>query len=569
VLFLDGHQEHAGSVRTQASSEEKIMSLHGGQLVAKALKAAGTDVIFTLCGGHIMPIYDGCVDEGIRVVDMRHEQAAVHAADAWARCTGKPGVAVVTAGPGVTDGVTGVANAYRANSPVLVIGGQGPTFQFGQGSLQEMDHVGLMKPITKWSGQALQTDRLPEFVELALRHARAGIPGPVFLEIPIDILMNQVSEKSLRFPRMSFDRQGLQPSPTTIQQAVELLNQAKRPVMIAGSSVKWSSAHGELNRLMDQLHLPTYTNGMGRGCVPPDSPQFFSHSRRKAFKETDLLILAGTVLDFRLNFGRDLGPDVKIIQMDLDRTVIGQNRSADVGLVGDLGPVFDSLREASAANQPELRFTAWCDELREAEISAASKLEPRLTSGDVPIDPMRLCREIAEFVDRETIVIGDGGDIVSMAAKVIPVEWPGQWMDPGPLGCLGIGMPFAIAAQLASPDKKVLVVFGDGSFGFNGFEFDTAMRFKLPIMSVVGNDAAWGQMRRPQVALYGAERAVATKLDATRYDRIVEAFGGYGELVERPEEIAPALRRMSASGKPACNNVRIAEQPPTLADKYF
>jgi acetolactate synthase-1/2/3 large subunit len=182
---------------------------------------------------------------------------------------------------------------------------------------------------------------------------------------------------------------------------------------------------------------------------------------------------------------------------------------------------------------------------------------------------MRLCREIAEFVDRETIIIGDGGDIVSMAAKVIPVRWPGQWMDPGPLGCLGIGLPFAIAAQLAHPDKKVLVIFGDGSFGFNGFEFDTAVRFKLPILSVVGNDAAWGQMRRPQVALYGEERAVATKLAATRYDRIVEAFGGYGELVERPEEIAPALRRMAAAGKPACVNVRIAEQPPTLADKYF
>ncbi|HXF04045.1 MAG TPA: thiamine pyrophosphate-binding protein [Blastocatellia bacterium] len=545
------------------------MNLHGGQLVARTLKAAGVDVIFTLCGGHIMPIYDGCLDEGIRIIDVRHEQAAVHAADAWARCTGRPGVAVITAGPGVTDGVTGVANAYRANSPILVIGGQGPFFQFGQGSLQEMDHVALMKPITKWAGQVLQTERIPELIEVALRHALAGIPGPVFLEIPIDLLMNQVSEKRVYWPRLNFERQGLRPSMTLIDRAADLLCQARRPVLIAGSSVKWADAHRELNRFIDALHLPTYTNGMGRGTVPPDSPNFFAHSRRAALQQADVLVLAGAILDFRLNFGRDLHPEVKIIQMDLDRAVIGQNRSADVGLVGDLGAIFEALREAMVARCPEHRFTAWRDELREIELAALRKMEPRLYSSEVPIDPLRLCREIADFVDDETIVIGDGGDIVSLASKVIPVRWPGQWMDPGPLGCLGIGMPFALAAQLAHPEKKVLVIFGDGSFGFNGFEFDTAVRFNLPIMSVVGNDAAWGQMRRPQIALYGNERAVATKLAPTRYDRVVEALGGYGEWVERPEEIAPALRRMAASGKPACVNVRIAEQPPSLGEKYF
>lgn len=545
------------------------MNLHGGQLVAKTLKAAGVDVIFTLCGGHIMPIYDGCLDEGIRIIDVRHEQAAVHAADAWARCTGRPGVAVVTAGPGVTDGVTGVANAYRANSPILVIGGQGPLFQFGQGSLQEMDHVALMKPITKWAGQVLQTERIPELIEVALRHALAGIPGPVFLEIPIDLLMNQVSEKRVSWPRLDFERQGLRPSMALIDRAVELLSQARRPVLIAGSSVKWADAHRELNRFIDALHLPTYTNGMGRGTVPPDSPNFFAHSRRAALQQADVLVLAGAILDFRLNFGRDLHPEAKIIQMDMDRAVIGQNRSADVGLVGDLGAIFEALREAAAARCPERRFTAWREELREIELAAQRKMEPRLYSSEVPIDPLRLCREIADFVDEETIVIGDGGDIVSLAAKVIPVRWPGQWMDPGPLGCLGIGMPFALAAQLAHPEKKVLVIFGDGSFGFNGCEFDTAVRFHLPIMSVVGNDAAWGQMRRPQIALYGHERAVATKLAPTRYDRVVEAFGGYGEWVERPEDIAPALRRMATSGKPACVNVRIAEQPPSFGEKYF
>jgi len=545
------------------------MNLHGGQLVAKTLKAAGVEVVFTLCGGHILPIYDGCVDEGIRLIDLRHEQAAVHAADAWARCTGKPGVAVVTAGPGVTDSVTGVANAFRAGSPVLVIGGQAPSFQLGQGSLQEMDHVSLMRPITKWAGQVLHTERIPEMIEIALRHATAGIPGPVFLEIPVDILMNQVSEKSVRFPHMVREPQELRPRPEAIRRALALLAQAERPVLVAGSSVRWSRAHEARARFVDRLHLPTFTNGMGRGALPPDSPQLFVHARRQALRQADVLILAGTPLDFRLNFGRELSADAKLIQLDLDPQVIGQNRSADVELVGDLRVIFELMDEAARATYPALRFTAWRDRLRDIELEQQRAWEPRLHSDAVPIDPLRLCRELAEFVDAETIVIGDGGDIVSLAAKVLPVHWPGQWMDPGPFGCLGIGLPFAIAAQLAHPEKRVLVLFGDGSFGFNGFEFDTAARFHLPIMSVIGNDAAWGQIRRPQIALYGEERAVATRLQPARYDLVVEALGGYGEFVERPEEIAPALRRMRACGRPACVNVRIAEQPPSFGEKYF
>ncbi len=545
------------------------MNLHGGQLVARALKEAGVEVVFTLCGGHILPIYDGCVDEGLRLIDLRHEQAAVHAADAWARCTGRPGVAVVTAGPGVTDSVTGVANAFRANSPVLVIGGQAPSFQLAQGSLQEMDHVRLMRPITKWAGQVLQTERIPEMIEVALRHATAGIPGPVFLEIPMDVLMNQVSEKSVRFPRMRLEPQELRPRPEVIRQALAVLAEAKRPVLIAGSNVRWSEAHRPLARFVERLDLPTFTNGLGRGALPPDSPQLFIHARRHALRQADVLILAGTPLDFRLNFGRELPAEAKIIQMDLDHTVIGQNRSADVGLVGDLRVIFELLIEAVVAEYPTVRFTAWRDRLREVEEEHQREWEPRLQSEATPIDPLRLCRELAEFVDAETIVIGDGGDIVSLAAKVLPVFWPGQWMDPGPFGCLGIGMPFAIAAQVAHPEKRVLVLFGDGSFGFNGFEFDTAVRFGLPIMSVVGNDAAWGQIRRPQIAAYGEERAVATRLRLARYDRVVEALGGYGEFIERPEEIAPALHRVKACGRPACLNVHIAEQPPSFGEKYF
>ncbi|MBI3943703.1 MAG: acetolactate synthase [Chloroflexi bacterium] len=546
------------------------MPIHGGQIVAKALKRAGVEVIFTLSGGHIMPIYDGCLDEGIRIIDVRHEQAAVHAADAWARLTGKPGVAVLTAGPGVTDGVTGVANAYRANSPVLVIGGQGPFAQAGRGSLQEMDHVSLMRPITKWSGAGLQTERLAETIETAMRHMFAGRYGPAFLEIPLDILMNYAGESEAVIPPFDLRRPACGTTPVAIRQALALLAGAERPILMAGGQVKWCNAYLPLQRLAAQLHLPVFTNGMGRGAMPPDAPEFFSQSRRVAFDRTDLLILAGGEFDFRLNFGADLPVTTRVIQIDPDPTVIGLNRSVDLGLVGDIGVIFDQLDQALAREQPHLRFSDWRDSLRFEEEKRVAKLMARASSQDVPIDPVRLCYEIANFIDDDTIVIGDGGDIVSTAAKVIPVLQPDAWMDPGPLGCLGVGMPFALAAQLAFPERKILVIFGDGSFGLNGFEFDTAVRFKLPIMSVVGNDAAWGQMRRPQIALYGEDRAVATSLAPTHYDKVVEALGGWGACVDQPDQIGPALQAMGRTGRPACVNVMIAQLPPDVSQgKYF
>lgn len=546
-----------------------MADVHGGRLVAKALKAAGVEVIFTLCGGHILPIYDGCLDEGIRIIDVRHEQAAVHAADAWARLTGRPGVAVVTAGPGVTDSVTGVANAFRANSPVLVIGGQGPFAQLGRGSLQEMDHVAVMRPITKWAGAVYETERIPEFIAVALRHALSGRPGPVFLEIPIDVLFRFVDERQVAFPRFApVPRPG--PSKAALEQAAALLAAAERPVVMAGSAVRWCNAYTALARFVEALDLPLFTNGMARGTLPPDAPQFFQHARRKAFATTDLLILVGGEFDFRLRFGQEIAPEARVIHLDLEPTVIGHNRPVDLGMVGDIGLILEEWREAMAARHPGRRWTAWREALRAIEEGEAALWAQGRDSPEVPIHPLRLCHELARFIDERTIVIGDGGDIVAAASRILPVYRPELWMDPGPFGCLGIGLPFAIAAQLAHPDKRVLVLFGDGAFGFNGFEFDTAVRFGLPIMSVVANDAAWSQIRRPQIEMWGEARAVATALAPTRYDRVVEAFGGYGEQVERPEEIRPALERMAAAGKPACLNVRTQPLPAgILSARYF
>ena len=540
------------------------MPVHGGKLAARALKQAGVECVFTLSGGHVMAIYDGCLDEGIKVVDVRHEQAAGHAADAWSRCNpGKIGVAIVTAGPGVTDGVTGVANAWRANSPILVFGGQGPLANTRQGSLQEMDPVSVMRPITKWADACYDTKRIPAYIEEGIRNAVSGVPGPAFLEIPMDVLGGSAEWEEVYFPPIRTVATRLSPPREDALRALEVLRAAKRPILMAGSSVKWSQASKELNAFIEEARLPSFVNGMGRGQIPHDSQQLFNRVRKDAMAECDVFVLAGSVLDFRLAYGKKIPADTKIIQLDLDDTLIGHNRGADAALVGNLGASFELLLQVMKDESIQLDFSSWRDELRVKEEKIGEVFAQELNSDEVPVDPLRMAKEIADFIDENTIMIGDGGDIVAQASKVVPVKGEGAWMDPGPLGTLGVGMPFALAAQVANPDKRVLIIYGDGSFGLNGFEFDTAVRFNLPIVGIVGNDAAWGQMLRPQVTLYGEDRAVATHLEYTRYDKIVEAMGGHGEFVERPEDIGPALGRAYASGKPALINVIIRKDVAT------
>jgi acetolactate synthase-1/2/3 large subunit len=534
------------------------MAIHGGNLAARALKQAGVDCIFTLCGGHVMPIYDGCLDEGIRIIDVRHEQAAVHAADAWSRLNpGKIGCAVLTAGPGVTDGVTGVANAWRANSPLLVIGGQGPVLNLGRGSLQEMDHVSLMKPITKWADACYDPNRIPEYIETAVRHAVSGVPGPAFLEIPMDVLGAQLEWDDAPFPTFRTVPPRPAPEEGEVRAALELLQHTERPIVLVGTGVKWSQGREPLERLLHHTHLPAFTNGMGRGQVRFDDPQFFNRVRKEAIEQCDVFVLAGARLDFRLKFGATIPAEAKIVQLDMDHTLIGHNRSPDVAVVGNLGLAFETMLRLMEDDGISLDFTPWRDELRKQEDAIAETFESQLNSDESPVDPLRMCREIRDFIDEDTIVIGDGGDIVAQAAKVVPVMKENSWMDPGPLGTLGIGMPFALAAKATFPEKQVLIVYGDGSFGLNGFEYDTAIRHDLPIVGIVGNDAAWGQMMRPQAQFFGKDRLVATELEYTRYDKVVEAMGGHGEYCERPEEIRPALERAFAAGKPALINVKI------------
>jgi len=539
----------------------------GGDLVARCLKREGVDVIFTLCGGHVQAIYDACIDENIKVIDVRHEQAAGHAAEGWSRATRKCGVAVVTAGPGVTDVVTAVANAYQNRSPMLVIGGRSPLADFEKGALQEMDQVELLRPVTKWARCLYDTTRIPEYMATAFRHALSGRYGPVFLEVPTDVLFRRVEESEVAFPS-SYRPQGrVQADPSVISQAAQLLASAQQPLVMAGSLVYWSAAHDRLRQLIERVQAPVYLNGMARGSVRQDHPLFFSRTRLGALAHADVILIIGTPLDFRLAYGKRFNPQAKIIQVDIDPTELGRNRDIDVCVEGDAGAVLEQLLAELGGGRPD--HNSWLKALREEEEKTLATRQEFLNSDAIPIHPLRLCKEIAEFVDANTVVIGDGGDIVNLAAQVLPINYPGQWYDPGPMGTLGVGTGFAIAVKTALPERKVLMVNGDGTFGLNGFEFDTFVRFDLPVVSVVGNDRQWGQIAVGQRMMYGRDRAIATVLrDSARYDKVVEALGGHGEFVERPQDIRPALERAFASGKPACVNVITDPDPPGVRGGY-
>ena len=545
----------ATTMKQQSSAA--VRTVTGGHLVARALKAEGIEAIFTLCGGHIIDIYDGCTDAGIRIIDVRHEQAAAHSADAWTRLTGIPGCAVVTAGPGTTDAVTAVANAWRAQVPMLLLGGQGPLGQAYMGSLQEMDHVGLMKPITKFATTVYHTERIPEVLGMAFRQAYNGRPGPVFVEIPADVLFASVDESAVVDPGQYRSRGKVYGDIKLVEQAARLLTQAQRPAVLAGSQVWHCRGVAELRSFVEAARVPVYLNGAARGALPTDHSFLFIRSRREALAQADVILVIGTPFDFRLGYGRRLAPDAKIIQVDLDYGELGHNRGIDIGIIGDAAAVVCQLA-AAGGKVPADRRRAWLEHLRGAEQKALEKDLPLLNSDAVPIHPLRLAREINDFLREDTIFIGDGGDVVTISASVIHPRQPGQWLDPGPLGTLGVGMPFALAAKVAFPQKEAFILFGDGAFGFNGFEFDTAVRFKLPVVSVVGNNAAWNQIRYGQIARYGTERGdIANLLAATRYDKVVDALGGHGEHVTQPKDIRPALERARASGKPSCVNVMI------------
>jgi acetolactate synthase-1/2/3 large subunit len=523
--------------------------VQGGRLAAQAIAAEGVDTIFTLCGGHVMPIYEGCRLEGVRVVDVRHEQAAAHAAEAWGRINRSCGVAVVTAGPGVTGVVTAVANSFSAQTPLVVIGGARPLVQAGQGALQELDQRSILQPITKWSAVCAQPDRIADHVATAFRHALAAPRGPVYLELPMDVLF---AEGSAGAERSRSDARAFG-DPREVMKAADFLTKAERPALIAGSGIWWDGAWKQLRALAENGDLPVFLNGSGRGAMPPDHALFFQHARARALEAADVVCVIGTPLDFRLKFGR-FPAETKLVHIHADATELGLNRVPDAGIVGDCAAVLGILADGV---KPGPSRDAWREELGTAERAWWDAHRPEIESNSAPIHHYRLGAELDRVLDPGTIVIGDGGDVVAAVSRVLRVHRPGHWLDPGPFGCLGVGPPYALGVKAARPDAQVVVVAGDGAFGLNGFEFETLTRLGLPAVFVIGNDAAWGEIRIPQVGLYGDDAEVATRLAPTPYERLTETFGGHAERVDRPGELAPALERALGAGVPAIVNVML------------
>src|SRR5437899_11794204 len=488
-----------------------MAELSGGELVARVLAQAGVRNVFTLCGGHILPIYDGCLREGIRVIDLRHEQAAAHAADAWARLTRNLGVAIVTAGPGVTDAVTGVANAYSARSPVLLIGGAAPLGLRGLGALQEMEQVALLRPMTKGSWSVAETRQIPETLTTAIRAALSGRPGPVFVEIPVDLLLTQVEDRLAPIPTSYVHRTPAGLAAPALAELARLIGEAERPLVIAGSGVYWDGASAALAAFAERAGVPVLMNGAGRGTLPSDHRCAVAAARGFALGQADVVLVLGAPLDFRLGYGRPptFAEDARVVMVDCDPVELGRNRPLELGLEGHIGRVLDQLGETLPAGLPA-RFEEWRRRVGQKEREGRAKLEAESASDAVPISHYRWAREIAAMITPETIVVGDGGDVVGCASKFVPVSATGQWLDPGPFGCLGVGPSFAIAAKLLHPDRRLLLIAGDGAFGLNGMELETAGRFGLGLTCVIGNDGGWGQIRNPQLSVWGEARAVGT-----------------------------------------------------------
>ncbi|MNJ95755.1 Acetolactate synthase large subunit IlvG [compost metagenome] len=523
--------------------------ISGGHLVAKALKNEGVDTIFTLCGGHIIDIYDGCVDEGIRIVDFRHEQVAAHAADGYARQTGKLGVVVTTAGPGCTNAMTGIATAFRSESPVLHIGGQGGISQHMMGSLQDLPHTEMMRPITKFSEGVRSTERVADMVSMAIRASFAGAYGPSYLEIPRDVLDREIDVSRAVIPAPSSYRASSKSigDPAEIEKLADLLLNAERPVMLFGNQVWTARGHKEAVALIRALDIPAYFNGAARGILPPGDPHHFDRTRREGFDKADVIVIVGTPFDFRMGYGKRLSQDAKIVQIDQDYRTVGKNRDVNLGLVGDPGAILAATLQATSGRidkSAQAKRRVWMKALLAAEAVATEKLMPLFKSNSSPIHPYRVAYEMNEFLGEDTIYIGDGGDVVTISAQAVRPRNPGQWMDPGALGSLGVGTGFAIAAGLANPEKEVLCYYGDGAFSMTSFDIETANRFNVPFIAVVGNNSAMNQIRFGQLAKYGHERGnVGNLLSDIPYSRFAEMLGGYGEEVRDPSRIAGALQR--------------------------
>ncbi|MGH2880930.1 MAG: acetolactate synthase [Solirubrobacteraceae bacterium] len=536
------------STHSAPGEAEETQELHGGRLVARRLKAHGVSRLFTLSGGHLFSIYDGCREEGIEIVDVRHEQTAAFAAEGWAKVTREPGLCALTAGPGVTNGMSAIASAQANHSPMLVLGGRAPALRWGQGSLQEIDHVPFVRPLCKLASTAQSTAEIPGLVDEALAASLAPHSGPTFLDFPMDyVFMSAADELGPPAAARVLAAEGGE-----LERAAALLSEAERPVIMAGTDLYWGHGEQALLELAETLRIPVYLNGLARGCVPADHELFFSRTRSQGLKDADVALLIGVPMDFRLGFGGSFGEQTQIVAIDVAEPGRRHPREPAAECYGDLGATLSDLRVAAGGKA--LASGDWIEQLRSAESERRESERAELVDDRSPLHPMRLYAELARVLDRDAIVIGDGGDFVSYAGRVIDSYLPGSWLDPGPFGCLGTGPGYALAAKLAHPDRQVVLLLGDGAFGFSGMEFDTLARHGVNVVGVMGNNGIWALEKHPMEFLYGYSVAADLR-PATRYDQVVQALGGHGELVQRAADVVPALERAFSAGTPALVNV--------------
>ncbi len=536
-----------------ATDAETSTQVHGGRLIAARLRAHGVTKLFTLSGGHLFSIYDGCRAEGIDIVDVRHEQTAAFAAEGWAKVTRTPGVCALTAGPGVTNGMSAIASAAQNRSPVLVLGGRAPQFRWGQGSLQEIDHVPFVRPLVKLAATAQDTAEIPGLVDHALSTAISPHSGPVFLDFPLDYVFD---EGDLLEPGGSSGEPWSGPGADAreIERAAALLRDAERPVIMAGAGLYWGRGEDSLRALAEELRVPVFLNGLARGCLPADHELAFSRARSTGLRGADVALVIGAPLDFRLGFGAAFAPDAKIVAIDAAEPDRDSPRALAGELYGALPATLDALCEAARGGGPGSGREAWIGSLRTVEDESRAAEAAELSDDRAPLHPMRVYGELSRMLNRDAIVIGDGGDFVSYAGRLLDSFEPGCWLDPGPLGCLGCGFGYALAAKLARPDRQVVLLLGDGAFGFSGMELDTLARHGVAVLAVIGNNGIWALEKHPMEALYGYSVAADLR-PATRYDQVATALGCQGELVTTPSELRPALERGLESREPTLINV--------------
>jgi acetolactate synthase-1/2/3 large subunit len=533
--------------------DEAVKLVTGNELLVRELLRQGADTGFFLMGGPMTPVESLCIEAGIRMIDVRHEQAAALMAQAYGRLRGKPAFCMACSGPGTINLATGLANAFVDGVPLVAFGGSSPVAQFKMQAFQEVDQVAVMRPITKWAERVYEAHRIPEYVDMAFKHAMSGKPGPVYLDLPGDVLFQKVDERETFHPRLTRDREVSKPQAPdhAISTVVDLVRKAERPIILSGTGILWSGASESLRRFVELAGIPFYTTPQGRGVVPEDHELAFLTARSSAMREADFVLVVGTRLNYIFGFGAEprLRADATIVQIDSDPEELSRSGTINYGIVGDARLVLDQLHAALDQGASD-RFAPWRKHLGEIDEAGQKKQEKLLNTDQMPIHPLRLCKEVADFMDRDAILVVDGQEILNYGRQSIPTFTPGHRLNSGPLGTMGVGLPFGIGAKAAKPDKQVIVLHGDGSFGVNAMELDVAVRHKLPILVIISLNGGWTSDPKGEKA--------GSRLGYTRFDKIAEALGCYGEMIERPEDIRPALERGAkavAAGQTALINV--------------